>query len=310
MLGLGGGKTRGTGPIGLALSGSEVRLAQRLAGGGFALACEPLSKEADLTGPAYHAEVSRAVATALRRAGFAGKAVVSALPVDAILYKTLRLPPMPDDELAQAVAWEAADRYQIKDDQSIQFVRAGGVKQGNEQREEVILLAANKSDIHDHALSVKRAGLMPAAIDATGAALARLFGEAGKSAMVVHMTERVAEIVGVRDGAVIFDKLVQLTVMQGRVDVPGVARELGLCLRYLSVTFGVHKPDALYLCGERATSELSAQLSEAVGMPLRSAEQALSRRQVLCAPEEAAHWAVAVGLAERNEKGSARRGAA
>ena len=310
MLGLGGSKTRGTGPIGLALTGSEVRLAQRLAGGGFALECEPMSKDVDLTGPAYHAEVTRAIQSAIRRAGFVGKQVVSAMPVDAILYKTLRIPPMPDEDLAQAVAWEATERFQVKEDQAVQFYRAGEVNQGGEQREEIILLAAQRSDIYDHAMSVKRAGLMPSVIDATGASLARLFGEQGKSAMVVNITERVAEIVGMRDGSVICNKLVRLSVMQGKVDVQGVARELGLCLRYLSVTFGVHKPSALYLCGERADAALAQAMSDAISMPVQTAELALARRQVMCAPEQAAHWAVAVGLAERSEKGSAHRGAA
>lgn len=310
MLGFGGIAKRGTGPIGLALSSSDVRLAQRLSGGGFLLEREPLSKDVDLTGAAYHAEVSRAVSAAVRRAGFTGKKVVSALPVDAVLYKTLRVPPMPDEELKQAIEWEAAERFQIKDDQAVQFYRAGVVNQGNEQREEIILLAASKSEVHDHAMSVKRAGLVPSAIDASGAGLARLFGVPGQSAMIVNLTHNVAEIVGVTDQTVIFNKLIQLSRVAGKVDAQAVGRELSLCLRYLSVTFGVHKPSALYLCGDDAHLQVAGEIGEVVGMPMETAEEALSRKQVMCRPEEAGQWAVAVGLAERSGKGSAQRGAA
>ncbi|MEM6506861.1 MAG: hypothetical protein AAF711_15590, partial [Planctomycetota bacterium] len=166
-----GGKIKGSNnPIGIAVTAKDVCLAQRVSGG-YVYEYEPLSGAVSVDEPNFHAETQRAIGTALRRGKFAGKLAVSALPAELLRYKTLRMPPMPEEDMAQAVAWEAAERFQLTDDQSLQHYRAGQVNQGNEKREEIILLAAENHAVYDHAMAVKQAGLQPIAIDATAAAL-------------------------------------------------------------------------------------------------------------------------------------------
>lgn len=310
MLGIGGGNKKGYGPIGVAVSATDVRLAQCTPNRGYLLECESLSQEVDPSGPAYHTETSRAIATAIRRGKFVGKDVVSALPVEMLRYKTLRMPPMPPEEMVQAVAWEAADRLSLNDGHALQHYAAGEVSQGNEQREEIILLAIPKQDVHDHASAVKRAGLEPSAIDATGAALGRLLGQDTRSSMIIHLGKHVAEIIGVRGRRIIFDKPVQFNGEGDAMDIQSVARELGLCLRYLSVTFGVHKPDRAWLCGEGVTHDLAQGLGDSLHIPLRAVDLAPAFETINSVPEEAAKWAVAMGLAKRNEHAGSQRGAA
>lgn len=304
-----GGKQLGNGPIGIAVNASEVRLAQR-AGNGYVLEHEPLAEGTEKSGPAYHAECSRAIGVALRRGKFSGKRAVSALSVEALRYKTLRMPPMPEEDMIQAIAWEAAERFQLTDEQSLQHYSAGQVHQGNELREEVILLAAEKDAVYDHAMAIKRAGLIPTAIDATGAALARVLGTMGQSTLVVHIDKRIAEIVGVRDDRVIFDKPVEMVRKEDKIDAAALSRELGLCLRYLSVTFGVHKPDSAWICGDGFTHELAAAIGDTLNIELRPAQESPAFAAIASQCDDPAAWAVPLGLAQHTSKGSAKRGAA
>jgi len=288
----------------------DVRLAQHVSSGRYILEQEALPSETHPTSPSFHTDTSRAIATALRRGKFTGKDVVSALPAELLRYKTLRLPPMPEEELVQAIAWEAAERFQLTDDQSLQHYSAGSVQQGNEKREEVILLAAEKRAVFDHASALKRAGLAPAAIDATGAALARVVGMPGKSVLVVHLSQKFAEIVGARDGRVIFDKPIELMRDGSEIDIAALSREVGLCLRYMSVTFGVHKPDAAWVCGDGVTPVMVADMSEAMHLPMQTIDQSPALREIQYSGSDPSMWAVAIGLTLRNSMGFAQRGAA
>lgn len=305
-----GGKIKGAGnPIGVAVSATDVCLAQKVSGG-YVFEREPLADGTSASDPNFHTETQRAISTALRRGKFSGKQAVSALPADLLRYKTLRMPPMPAEDMAQAVAWEAAERFQLTDDQSLQHYCAGEVNQGNEKREEIILLAAENSAVFDHAQAVKSAGLQPSAIDATAAALARLLGEEGQASLTIHLDQTHAEIVGHRGEHVIFDKPIELSKLGDKIDTAALCREVGLCMRYLSVTFGVHKPDATWVAGQGATQAFAEQLGEGLHADVKTADQSPMLSTIDLPEENAAQWCVALGLASRNQKASAKRGAA
>jgi len=308
-LGFGGKIKSASNPIGVAVSAKDVCLAQTTSSG-VVLEREPLSGDVAISDPNFHTETQRAIGTALRRGKFAGKQAVSALPAELLRYKTLRLPPMPEEEMAQAVTWEAAERLQLTDRESLQHYRAGTVSQGNEKREEIILIAAEKNSVYDHATALKQAGLMPTAIDATAAALARVLGTANQSTLTIHLSESIAEVVGHRGDRVIFDKPIDLIKLNDTINAIELAREVGLCIRYLSVTFGVHKPDAIWLAGQNATGHLAEQLTDALHAPVRTADQSPGSDKLHPIGTEATQHIVALGLAMRHQTGSAQRGAA
>lgn len=305
----GGNNKGGRGPIGIAVSAHEVRLAQRV-GAGFVFEREALAEGVDPTGADFHAETSRAIAVALRRGSFSGKQVVSALPAQMLCYKTLRMPPMPEEDLTAAIAWEAADRFQFNEDKALQHYSAGQVQQGNETREEVILLAVDKAAVQDHAVALKRAGLTPIAIDATGAAMTRVLGGEGGSTLVINLDSKYAEIVAARNGQVIFDKPIEITHTPEGIDTVSLAREIGLCLRYLSVTFGMHKPDTAWVCGEGVTGVLAQTLSEALPTAVQLADQSPAMLELDCPGPDRTMWVVPLGLSLRDPSGQAQRGAA
>lgn len=309
-MGFGGNNKKWRGPIGVALTAHEVYLAQKLPGGGYAFASQALAEGTDPASASYHTECSHAIASALRRGKFVGKEVVSALPMQSLQYKTLRMPPMPAEDLVQAVAWEAAERFQFTDEQVLQHYSAGEVKQGGEVREEIILLAAERATVHDHATAIKRSGLTPIAIDATGAALARVLGTPGQSMLVVHLGQSMAEIVGAHGSQVIFDKPINLTRMDGEIDVTGLARELSLCLRYLSVAFGVHKPDFAWIAGQGATHNLASDLTGALPVPIELVSQSPALSAIDYPGPDPSPWLIPLGLALREAQAASKKEAA
>lgn len=309
MLGFGGKIKGASNPIGIAVTAKDVCLVQQTSSG-YVLEREPLLGGVAINEPNFHTETQRAIGAAFRRGKFAGKQAVSAMPAQMLRYKTLRLPPMPAEDMAQAVAWEAAERFQLTESQSLQHYHAGQVNQGNEKREEIILLAAENNAVYEHATAVKQAGLQPIAIDATAAALARLLGNPGKATLTIHLGENTAEVIGHHGDQVIFDKLIELTKQGESTDFASLCREVGLCMRYLSVTFGMHKPDAAWVAGTNVNQAFTDQLGDILHTPAQMAQQSPALSQLDLPGENPSQWCVALGLSMRNKQGSAKRGAA
>jgi type IV pilus assembly protein PilM len=174
-----GGKKNNVSPIGIDVGNHTVRMIQFNRDGdrlvALAAASRQLNADAHKDSPDdYHHAVSHAARDMLSSGNFQGRHAVTCLPAASIQYKNIRLPKMPHDELASAIAWEASERLKLSTDaMNIQFFDAGEVNQGQEIRQEVILMAAPKRFIEEHIRSFQACDLELAAIDAVPAALAR-----------------------------------------------------------------------------------------------------------------------------------------
>jgi len=183
----GGGKKVSVYPIGIDLGGRTVRMMQLARDGdkvvAVAAASRLLPAEAlEDQGEAYHHAVADAVRDMLASGHFQGRQAVSCLPASILQYKNIRLPRMPRDELASAVQWEASERLSLSGDaMSIQYFDAGEVQQGQDVRQEVILMAAPKRFIEEHAKSLTGCDLDVLGIDAVPGALARFIQMQGSS---------------------------------------------------------------------------------------------------------------------------------
>lgn len=118
----------------------------------------------------------RAIAAMLSEGRFTGRDVVIALPWDQLHIRSVRVPPMPEADVADAVRFEAAERLGIAPEEAeIRYILAGDVRQGTEMRQEVIVLGAERSVIQGYINLLHKVGLRPAAIDAAPCALFRSF---------------------------------------------------------------------------------------------------------------------------------------
>ena len=107
---------------------------------------------------------------------FVGNQVVATLPREFVHVKNLRLPPLPAGELESAVRFEALSVFPFDiDDARIEYIPAGEVRQGNETRQEVIVLGVRNSDIEQYLQQLDRCGLIVCALDSEITGLFRPF---------------------------------------------------------------------------------------------------------------------------------------
>ena len=303
------------------------------------------------------------LAAALSAGSFHGREAISCLPSSMWQCKSLRLPPMPRTELQMAVEWEAADRLNLNSDYFIQYFDAGEVRQGEELRQEVIILAASHHDIDQHVKILTGCGLTPLAIDVAPSALALAIASrdsenAGNDIQfTLDIGAASSHVVISRQGRVLFLKSIGIGTRQmidaiatklkvshedafqirrkpnGSQDtvagnsrdhavadavrsaVMDLAREVGLCLRYYSVTFRGHRPKALVVTGGGAdTTTLIDILAQEVSVEVRSFDQLeqfdFSQLPDRTASTPASCWTVAAGLSMRADLQRDKRGAA
>jgi len=84
----------------------------------------------------------------LKQNAFNGRNVVLSLPREMVHIKNLRMPPIPANELAAAVAFEARNVFPFDTDLAqVRHLPAGDVRQGSETRQEVIVLATKNEEV-------------------------------------------------------------------------------------------------------------------------------------------------------------------
>ena len=127
--------------------------------------------------PGYAAAVSGLFRDMLRSTSFKGARIVSCLPARQTHYRTMRLAPMPDQELPQAAHWKAAAELAIKPDALKSAVLLSGtIREGAKSKIEALVVAAAVEDLDRHLAILQRAAMKPVAIDASVCAVARCLG--------------------------------------------------------------------------------------------------------------------------------------
>jgi type IV pilus assembly protein PilM len=117
-----------------------------------------------------------AIKQMLANGSFSGRNVVSCLPNDSLKITSLRLAETEIDDIEQALKKEAAQRFGLDPDKDvINYILAGNIRQGDEIKNELILIAADNDTIKQHIEMLEQAQLRPVAIDTVPCALFRSF---------------------------------------------------------------------------------------------------------------------------------------
>jgi type IV pilus assembly protein PilM len=211
-------------PIGVDVGAHAVKLLQ-LQRRGSALRivdaqCELLGDEAPAVDqPGYHEAVGAAAHRAYERGAFKGRHIVSCLPSNLMNYRNVRLPPMPKAEMDEAVRWEAADRERAVGEPVLNdYFLSGAVRQGDDAKQEVILMTAAVSQAEAHVEALAAAGLVPVAVDAQPAALSRCLGtrragpdvDAEQSRLIVEIGGGSTQVLIDRGDQVLFVKQINI----------------------------------------------------------------------------------------------------
>lgn len=340
-------------PIGVDIGARSVKLLQLERGGhglrAVAAGLKPLPATRRANDPPEAEAIATALGQMLAEHGFRGRRCISALPTSVVTFKNVRLPKMPPDELAAAVHWEAAERMGVASDSLMtQFFDAGEVRQGEEVREEVIVMAATVEAVEAHTQMLTDSGLTPVAIEVAPSALGRLLEEqdvpsdedSPAARVIVDIGYRGSQVLIVNGGRVRFCKHIDvggeafdravasalgMTVEEAeraracstdhhetnrgildavRPVVTDLAQEIGLCVRYDSVTFRGKRPESALLVGGEAHREgLSELLADQVGLNVitRDPLSGVDLKQVSALEGVGGPWAVAAGLSLRRE---------
>lgn len=289
-----GGRHRSRCPIGLDIGAQHVRLMQLDQRGDAwrVLAAARATMPADVAGNVAEREqfLADTLPGMLASGSFWGRHVVSSLPATSVIYKNLRVPRMPADELRAAVEWEATDRLQIEPGKlRLQYYDAGEVRQGEDLREEIILMAISRAEIEAHVDTLVQCHLKPAAIDVVPSALARALDsdiagvrhEAGL--VVVDVGYSSTKVMITRHGSVAFFKVIEiggkdidLTISEHlNLPVPEVAAMRRQLLQH-HPDVAAESSDALF--GGTSRESLEQTVAEA----MRSIVGDLAREIALC----------------------------
>jgi type IV pilus assembly protein PilM len=201
------------------------------------LAADQIRIEAGINGDeqARRNFVVSAIKRMLVKDNFHGRNVVSCLPSDKLKITSLRLAEAEEDGIEQVLRKEVAQRFGLDPDaDAMDYVVAGNVRQGDEVKNELILLATDNETIKSHIEMLEQAGLRPVAIDAIPCALFRSFERSlrrqedrERTAVFVDVGSCFTTVVFGREGEISFIKQIPIG---GQKFAQEVAAKLGLSI--------------------------------------------------------------------------------
>ncbi len=206
-------------PIGVDLGASGARLLQlRCATGRSAvIAAARADAGGEADDEARLGALAQQIARRLDTGAFRGRRCVVSLDDRALRVKSMRLPAMSDEETDQAVRVDGAERLGFAPEQAeIGWIRAGEVRQGDEAKEEIILVGASREHVERVIESVSAVGLVPLAIEPGFQACARAIGrqrrrkgEREQTHLLVDVGSRASGVALIRGDRVAFYKQIE-----------------------------------------------------------------------------------------------------
>lgn len=171
-------KTQNHRPIGLDIGNNYIRMIQLSVSEGRigVLAADKVQIDSSINGDPdkRRSFVVSTIKQMLEESDFRGREVVSCLPNDKLKVTSFRIAETQDDKVEHIMKKEAAQRFGLDPEKdSINYVMAGSVRQGDETKNELILFGAENETIKEHIEMLEEAGLIPVGIDTVPCALFR-----------------------------------------------------------------------------------------------------------------------------------------
>jgi type IV pilus assembly protein PilM len=173
-------KIRGQQPIGLDIGHNSIKMIQLVIDDEqiSVIAADETRIDSGINGDdqSRRSFIVSAIKQMLANSSFQGRNVVSCLPSDKLRITSLRLAEAERYDIEQALRKEVAHRFGLDPDtDSMDYMVAGSVQQGDEVKNELILFATDDETIKNHIATLEEAELRPVAIDTIPCALFRCF---------------------------------------------------------------------------------------------------------------------------------------
>jgi len=230
-------KIRGQQPIGLDIGHNSIKMIQLLINEGqiSVIAADETRIDAGVKSDeqSRRSFIISAIKRMLTNGGFLGRNVVSCIPSDKLRITSVRLAEAERYDIEQALRREIAQRFGLDPDKdSMDYMVAGSVRQGDEVKNELILFATDNETIKDHIATLEQADLRPIAIDTIPCALFRSFERSlrrqedrDRTSVFVNVGSCFTTVVFGRGGEISFIKQIQIG---GQKFTHEIAAKLGI----------------------------------------------------------------------------------
>jgi len=228
---------RGQQPIGLDIGHNSIKMIQLVINDEqiSVIAADETRIDASINGDdqARRSFIISAIKRMLANGGFQGRNVVSCLPSNKLRITSLRLAEAEKYGIERALRKEVAHRFGLDPDKdSMDYMVAGSVRQGDEVKNELILFAVDNETIKNHIATLEEAELKPVAIDTVPCALFRSFERSlrrqedrDRTNVFVDVGSYFTTVVFGRGGEISFIKQIQIG---GQVFAREIAAKLGI----------------------------------------------------------------------------------
>ena len=240
--------------------------------------------------------VVSAIKRMLAQGNFRGRDVISCVPSGKLKITSLRLSEAETGAIEQALRKEVAQRFGLDpNEDAIDYVAAGHVRQGDELKSELIVFATDNQTIKDHIAMLEEAELKPVAIDTIPCALFRSFERSLRrqedrelTVVFVDVGSRFTTVVFGRGGEISFVKQIPIG---GERFVQQVAAKLGISISEAEMLreslrmesgFSSLKPDAEDGPSQEDERNMDASTRGAVSDAVTSVAEDLAREVALC----------------------------
>ncbi len=213
------GKT-GPLPIGVELHPCGARLLQLRVGrnGLSAIAAARIDLSDDYEGASEEERLEaiiEGIGKRVQGTGFVGRRCVLSLDDAMVRVRSVRQPKMPYDETNSAVLLEGGDRlgFEADDHAELGWIRAGEVRQGEDMREELLVVGASSARVEELVDQVTRTGLRTVAVEPGFLASSRVFCRTHRREndrdvvrLVANIEKRWTNVVVLRGADIVFYK--------------------------------------------------------------------------------------------------------
>lgn len=197
-------------PFGVDIGATGVKMLQlRKVGSGFSLTAAahidlPTTVE-ELQSEEYATRLATAIARRADTGGFHGKRCVISIDDRMLRVRSVRHPLMPEMEMDRAVRLDAPNRLGFADGEVGEFswLHAGEVRQGDEVKEEIVVVGAGRDRLEQLVFALVRAGLRPEAVEPGFVACARCFGRSLRRAVDQAVTRVIVDIGDKKTGVLV-----------------------------------------------------------------------------------------------------------
>ena len=205
-----------TGAVGVSFDEDVVRLVQVRDHGGTLTVTGAAQRESKAEA-ADQSRLSAVLRDAIVSGGFVGRRCIVSLPERDVFLQSMQLPAMSDDELGEAVAWEASQRMGVaREDIESDWIRTGADDVQSSARSEVLAIAARRSVLSVRLEALMSAGLRPMAVDTSFGGISRLFSrhhrrdvDQDTSRAVLHVGEHASTMLVLRGETIAFCKRIE-----------------------------------------------------------------------------------------------------